>query len=76
MSQKETVFISFGKFQCEWVGKGPIPLETLQVLTLMGPPEAEKGHIFLRWTIYRFLCSLGQLSYCETFSLIILSKLL
>ena len=34
MSQEETVFIfSFGKFQCEWVGKDPVSLEALQVLT-------------------------------------------
>ena len=57
MSQKETVFILFGKFQGKWVGKGPVPFEALQILTFMGPPKAEKGYIFLCGAIYCFLCS-------------------
>ena len=73
---EETVFISFGKFHCEWVGEGPVPLEALQVLTFVGPPKWEKCHIFLGWTIYRFLCSFRHLSYCETFFLVVLGKLL
>ena len=75
MSQEETVFIfSFGKFQCEWVGKGPVSLEALQVLTFMGPTIAEKCHIFLGRTIYSFLCSFRHLPYCETFTLVVLGK--
>jgi hypothetical protein len=70
--QKETEVDLFGKVHGEWVRKRPVPFEALHILTLVRPPEAEKGHIFLCGSIYGFLCSFGEFSNCEPLLLVIL----